>query len=244
MERKKKLLQEAGQSDKEILFKKYEENFLVRYTYESNSMEGNTLTLAETKVVLLDGMAVAKPLAEVQEAWQHRKAFEYAKKSIKEGMELDKDTILKISHLAMDIPVWDSPYRTGNVYITGTTYEPPDSKAVAALMERFYQEIVEKAAMCDMPEGIHPITLAALTHAEFVHIHPYPDFNGRTARLLMNYQLMKHGFLAVSVSKEQILRYYNALDAYHFTGDLKPFEQLIARLEEEELDKLISDLRL
>lgn len=83
---------------------------------------------------------------------------------------------------------------------------------------------------------LNPIELAAWTHAEFVRIHPFIDGNGRTSRLIMNYQLMINGFLPVSIAKENRLEYYNALEEYAVNGSLGWFSELIATLEEEQLN--------
>lgn len=90
-------------------------------------------------------------------------------------------------------------------------------------------------------EALNPIEYAAWTHAEFVRIHPFIDGNGRTSRLLMNYQLMYAGFLPVSIAKEDRLEYYNALEAYATLGNLEAFTDLIAELEEKQLDISWSD---
>ena len=89
-------------------------------------------------------------------------------------------------------------------------------------------------------KDLNPIELAAWTHAEFVRIHPFQDGNGRTSRLIMNYQLMSYGFLPISIAKENRLNYYNALDKYAAQGILDDFTNMIAELEEAQLDKYIS----
>ena len=88
-------------------------------------------------------------------------------------------------------------------------------------------------------ETLNPIEYAAWTHAEFVRIHPFIDGNGRTSRLIMNYQLMSAGFLPVSIAKENRLDYYNALEEYAVNGNLNPFTELIASLEDKQLDEYI-----
>ena len=84
------------------------------------------------------------------------------------------------------------------------------------------------------------IELAAWTHAEFVKIHPFVDGNGRTSRMIMNYQLMAAGFLPVSIAKENRLPYFEALEAYAVGGDLKPFAEMIASLEEQRLEEYLT----
>ena len=87
--------------------------------------------------------------------------------------------------------------------------------------------------------GMNPIELAAWTHAEFVRIHPFPDGNGRTSRLIMNYQLLANGFPAVSIAKENRLDYFNALEAYATEGNLVPFAEMVADLADQQLDRYL-----
>lgn len=87
---------------------------------------------------------------------------------------------------------------------------------------------------------INPIELAAWTHAEFVKIHPFPDGNGRTFRLIMNYQLMANGFPPVSIAKENRLEYFNTLESYAVEGKLAPFAEMVAELVEQQLDRYLS----
>lgn len=92
-------------------------------------------------------------------------------------------------------------------------------------------------------KDLNPIELAAWTHAEFVRIHPFQDGNGRTSRLIMNYQLMSYGFLPISIAKENRLDYYNALDKYAARGILDDFTNMLAELEEAQLDRYIAIIR-
>lgn len=83
------------------------------------------------------------------------------------------------------------------------------------------------------------VELAAWTHAEFVKIHPFVDGNGQTSRMIMNYQLMVNGFLPVSIAKEKRLEYFEVLEAYAVNGELQPFIEMIASLEEQRLDEYL-----
>ena len=109
---------------------------------------------------------------------------------------------------------------------------PPAGNEMYIQIKAFYEEVDNKA-------GLNPIELVAWTHAEFVRIHPFIDGNGRTSRLLMNYQLMLHDFLPVSIDKENRLDYYNALECYAVHKDLNPFADFIAELEEKQLDEYL-----
>ena len=101
-------------------------------------------------------------------------------------------------------------------------------------IKNFYEDLTIKE------NELNPIELAAWTHAEFVRIHPFIDGNGRTSRLLMNYQLLIHGYLPISVAKENRLDYYNALEQYAVYGDLTSFADFVAELEEQRLDEYLA----
>lgn len=124
-------------------------------------------------------------------------------------------------------------YRNVEVRITGAGFKPP------ALSDMYHQI---KFLFEDLKHahGYNSIERAAWTHAEFVRIHPFVDGNGRTARMLINYQLMIDGFAPVSVSKENRLEYYEALDAYGANNDLTPFAEMVANLEQARLAELLS----
>ena len=94
--------------------------------------------------------------------------------------------------------------------------------------------------LCAYKYENNAVELAAWTHAEFVRIHPFTDGNGRTSRMIMNYQLMSHGFLPVSVAKENCLEYFDALEAYAVNGNLEPFSEMIAGLEKQRLEEYVS----
>lgn len=103
-----------------------------------------------------------------------------------------------------------------------------------------YRQIKDFFANLPYKTGFNAIELAAWTHAEFVRIHPFVDGNGRTSRMIMNYQLMAQGFLPVSIAKENRLEYFDALEAYAVNGDLQPFTDMIAELEEQRLGEYLS----
>lgn len=124
-------------------------------------------------------------------------------------------------------------YRDVNVYISGAQHTPPEPNQIHRDIKDFYMDLEWKA------DVLNPIELAAWTHAEFVRIHPFLDGNGRMSRLLMNYQLLYHGFPAIDIAKEMRLDYYNALEAYAVNDDLTPFTEMIAALTEQKLDQYL-----
>lgn len=212
----------------------YGEAFAIEYTHNSTAIEGNTLSLIETKLLLDDKLSVGgKELREIYEVVNHNKAFRYTNKCISEGKILDKNIVKDIHAILMENIMAGGIYRNVDVYISGAKHTPPSPNEAYRQLEAFYDDMKQKK------NALHPIDLAAWTHAEFVKIHPFPDGNGRTSRLLMNYQLMSAGFLPVSIPKERRLEYFNTLEAYACEGDLFTFSELIAGLAETELDRYI-----
>lgn len=212
----------------------YEKSFEIEYTHHSTAIEGNTLTLIQTKVILEDGVSVGgKSLREVYEVVNHAKAFSYVKKCIAEDRPLEETIVKEIHATLMENILVGGVYRDVEVRITGAGHKPPTPNEMYRQVKDFYADLPRRS------EG-DAIEFAAWTHAEFVRIHPFVDGNGRTSRMLMNYQLMRNGFLPVSIAKESRLEYFDALEAYAVNGDLKPFADMIAMLEERRLDEYLS----
>lgn len=229
---KQKLYEDGKDTLHEVTIESYNNTFEIGFTHNSTAIEGNTLTLMETKVVLEDGISVGgKALREIYEVVNHKKAFRYVKQCINEGIPLSEEIVKDIDALVMEnIIVSGGIYRNEEVFISGASHTPP------ARNEMYIQ--IKNLLM--YKKDLNPIELAAWTHAEFVRIHPFQDGNGRTSRLIMNYQLMSYGFLPISIAKENRLDYYNALDKYVAQGILDNFTNMIAELEEAQLDKYIS----
>lgn len=215
----------------------YENAFEVEYTHNSTAIEGNTLTLMETKVVLEDGIAIGgKSLWEIYEVVNHKKAYRYVKDCINKGLALDENIVKDIHALLMENILTGGIYRREEVAISGASHTPPAGNEMYAQIKNFYVELSQK-------NELNGIELAAWAHAEFVRIHPFLDGNGRTSRLLMNYQLLAKGFLPVSIAKEDRLAYYNALDQYAAHGELGDFADMIAALEDKQLDKYLAHMK-
>ncbi len=217
-----------------ITLSSYEKDFELTFTHNSTAIEGNTLTLMETKVVLEDGISIGgKELREIYEVVNHKKAYGYVKKCIADGKSLDERIVKDIHAILTENIMIGGIYRNQEVRISGAGHVPPSGTDMYIQIKNFFADMSYKL------QSMNPIELAAWTHAEFVRIHPYIDGNGRTSRLIMNYQLMINGFLPVSIAKENRLEYYNALEAYAVNGDLNSFADLIAQLEEGQLEQYI-----
>lgn len=194
-------------SDAEI--KQLDAYYKIGTTYSSNALEGNSLTLSETKVLLEDGITVGgKPLRDCYEAAGHGKAYDYMISLARsEGLELTEEVIKQLHHLfysGID-PEHAGQYRKGQVFISGTEYVPPAAEEVPAEMAAFVEELKRKQA------SLHPVEYAAYAHRRLVDIHPFQDGNGRTARLLMNLLLIHRGYCVVSIPPVLRLDYISAL---------------------------------
>ena len=230
---KKERYEQSKSKIDSITLSTYEKDFELRFTHNSTAIEGNTLTLVETKVLLEDGVSVGgKELREIYEVVNHKKAYDYVKKCIAQNKSLTEDIVKDLHMILTENIIAGGIYRNQEVRISGAGFTPPAGNEMYIQIKAFYEEVDNKA-------GLNPIELAAWTHAEFVRIHPFIDGNGRTSRLLMNYQLMLHDFLPVSVDKENRLDYYNALECYAVHKDLNPFADFIAELEEKQLDEYL-----
>lgn len=217
----------------EVSVNSYRQAFELEYTHNSTAIEGNTLTLLETKVVLEEGLSVGgKHLRELYEVINHHKAYQYVKKCIADGHALNERIIKDIHSMLMENIMVGGIYRNVDVYISGAQHTPPSPSEMYTQIKNFYMDLNSKTFES-------PIECAAWTHAEFVRIHPFVDGNGRTSRLIMNYQLMVNGLLPISIKKESRLEYFNVLELYAVKQDLVQFESMIADLEEEQLDKYL-----
>ena len=153
----------------------------------------------------------------------HNKAYQYVKRCISESLVLNETIFKNIHAILMENIMVGGIYRNVDVYISGAEHTPPSPSNMYTQIKNFE----------------NPIECAAWTHAEFVRIHPFFDGNGRTSRLIMNYQLLANGLLPISIKKETRLQYFNALEAYAVNHDLSHFENMIAVHEEEQLDKYL-----
>lgn len=231
---KREQLKEMRKYLPEKILESFDKSFEIEYTHNSTAIEGNTLSLIQTKAVLEDGISVGgKTLREIYEVVNHQKAFRFIPKCIVEGKQLDEKIIKDIHALLMDNILTGGIYRTVEVRISGAGHKPPVPSQMYQQIKKFYEDMQYRA------EG-NAVELAAWTHAEFVKIHPFVDGNGRTSRMIMNYQLMANGFLPVSIAKENRLEYFEVLEAYAVNGELQPFIEMIALLEEQRLDEYLS----
>jgi Fic family protein len=211
---------------------KLKEYFDVEWTYHSNAIEGSSITLAETKVIL-DGLTVGgKPLREHLEIINHKHAIDLVE-ALAAGYEpLTEHTIRQIHALILRTINDEEAgrYRRVSVRITGSNYVPPDPSAVPPLMRDFGLWLNSQEA-----QSLHPVEMAALAHFRLVDIHPFVDGNGRTARLLMNLILVRNGYPLAVIRNEDRSRYYGLLEKAH-QGEMADFVRFVAQAVDKTLD--------
>jgi fido (protein-threonine AMPylation protein)/DNA-binding XRE family transcriptional regulator len=214
----------------------------LEYTYESNRIEGNTLTLRETDLVVNEGMTISgKSMREHLEAINHKDAVEFVKQLVEKDTPITERSILSLHNLVLRgiEPSMAGKYRHVQVLIQGSAHVPPQPYLVLKQMEDFLFWYKEHAYR------MHPVVLAAEMHERLVTIHPFIDGNGRTSRLLMNLVLLKHGYVIANLKGDarSRLRYYEALEKSQTTGDKADFFLLIAETEAEGLERYLSVLK-
>jgi len=209
------------------------EKLVVEWTYNSNAIEGNTLTLSETKVVL-EGITIGgKTMVEHLETINHREAILFIEALVSNKEKLSEWNIKNIHALILrEIDNKNSgKYREENVVISGAKHIPPKHYDIHPLMQKLLLEYHHEWI------GYHPVVRATLLHGEFVKIHPFIDGNGRTSRLLLNFELMKYGYTPIIIKNEHRAQYYDVIDLAHTTMNYGPFIDLVSTLvrESEEL---------
>lgn len=215
--------------------KKLNEEFLTEYTYNSNAIEGNTLTLRETDMVLRGLTIAQKSLKEHLEVIGHKEAFDYILQLVSENASMSEKVIKDIHYLVLADKKEDrGVYRRVPVRIMGAAHEPVQPYLIIPKMEALLEEY-EKSK-----ENI--VTKLARFHIEFESIHPFIDGNGRTGRLLVNMELMKAGYPPIDIKFTDRLKYYDAFDEYHVKHNISAMADMFARYLNQKLDFYLSIL--
>lgn len=212
------------------------EEFTVEYTYNSNAIEGNTLTLRETDMVLRGLTIDQKPLKDHMEAVGHKEAFDFVRELVQDNVPMSERVIQQIHYLVLADKKDDrGVYRRVPVRIMGAQHEPVQPYLIQPRMEQLMRSYAESTE--------HIVTKLARFHIEFEGIHPFIDGNGRTGRLLVNLELMKAGYPPIDIKFTDRMAYYNSFDAYHVHGDLSAMEKLFASYINERLDQYLAMLQ-
>lgn len=206
------------------------ERFLAQFTYDSNAIEGNTLSLQETSAVIFDNVTPeGKTPREINEAVNHKRAFDYM---LGYDGELDKRFVCDLQRMVVanalraDLEAQSGKYRSVQVFIRGAAFMPPKPKDVPKEMRRLLSWHKRHK------DNLHPLIAAAYFHAAFESIHPFVDGNGRTGRLLINFMLRQEGFPMANIPNSERLSYYRCLEEAR-KGSLRALVKLL-------YDKLMS----
>lgn len=224
----------------EEALKKIQDALDIEYTYESNRIEGNTLTLQETALVVNEGVTISgKSMREHLEAINHTEAINYIKDIAKQDIEISERTIKEIHALILHGIDRENAgrYRTVPVMISGSTHMPPQPYLIEKQMEDFLIRFKQMEE-----EKVHPVLVAAYLHDELVRIHPFIDGNGRTSRLLMNLYLLRNGYVIITLkgSNDAKVSYYMALEKSHTEHLPEDFQKLVVEAEITALQKYLS----
>ena len=212
------------------------EEFIVEYTYNSNAIEGNTLTLRETDLVLRGLTIDKKPLKDHMEAVGHKEAFEFVSELVKNNVPISESVIKQIHYLLLADKKEDrGVYRRVPVRIMGAQHEPVQPYLIVPKMEELLRTFLESTE--------HIVTKLARFHIEFEGIHPFIDGNGRTGRLLVNLELMKAGYPPIDIKFTDRITYYNAFDEYYVKHNLSAMENLFAGYINARLDMYLDILK-
>lgn len=215
---------------------KLQETFRVDMTYNSNAIEGNSLSLSETKLVLEEGITIGgKSLKEHLEVMNHSKAIDLVE-SLVNKHEITENDVLNIHAIILDRinPQNAGFYRIGGVRISGTDYVPPKAAKVPELMKEVYLLLNNKSG--------EVIETAAIIHQKFVDIHPFIDGNGRTARLLLNLYLMRNGYQPVILLRAERKKYIRTIMEGQLENNYAPFANFVAKAIERSLEVYLNIL--
>ncbi|WP_153733069.1 Fic family protein [Sporosarcina obsidiansis] len=212
------------------------EKLFLEWTYNSNAIVGNSLTINETKVVL-EGITVGgKTMREHLEVINHRDAINYVEDIVRKEEPFSEWQIKNSHRLVLKgiVDEYAGVYRNQQVFISGAMHIPPEPFKIQEQLDALMLWYDEEA------QQLHPIVHGAMLHAIFVGIHPFIDGKGRTSRFLLNLELMKSGYPPINIRVENRLAYYNALDKEHTTEDYSKFVELVAKEVEASLDLYLS----
>ena len=211
----------------------------LEYTFESNRIEGNTMTLRETDLVINEGLTISgKSMREHLEVINHHEAIAYIKDLMQKNMPINERELLTVHNLILRgiHPEDAGHYRKVQVMIQGSSHKPPQPFLVTKEMEDFFSWYETNKS------SLHPIVLAAEIHERLVTIHPFIDGNGRTSRLVMNLILLQHGYIIANIKGDYDSRmhYYRTLETAQTKNNKEDFLLFIAQIEKESLERYLT----
>jgi len=233
IDEKRKLLDSKRPFSKTAIdnLKKY---YDVEFTYNSNAIEGNTLTRIQTKLIIEEGITIGKgkTLKEHLEVINHKEAIDYIEDIVRKDIDISETVIKNLHYIILKSINNEGAgiYRNVNVLISGSKHRPP---------EHFLVEDQMRELVCWYNENktkLHPVELAAVFHHKYTYIHPFIDGNGRSARLLTNLILMRSGYPICVVRMEDRDEYMNALEKASINNDYTDFIKIIEKAVDSSLD--------
>lgn len=234
---KQKISQPRPLSASEV--QRLREEFIIESSYNSNAIEGNTITLRETVLILKEGMTIAeKPIREHLDIIGFKDAFNYIYELVANNEPLNERTIKNIHSLVLMSNAENrGVYRKIPVRILGADNEPTPPYSIAEEMAGLIAKYQQKLTT------LHPLEAISWLHLAFESIHPFIDGNGRTGRLLLNFELLKQGYLPVDIKFSDRAKYYQCFDEYHKNQqDMSALLALIADYELKELERCLAIL--
>lgn len=218
-----------GEEERDAM-RSYDEAFLVRFTYNSAAIEGSTLTLADTELVLEGEFMPSgdKRLADVFAAKGIAEGCEFSERALAEGVPVSESLIRDIhERTALDCqPRTRGMYRTSAVYIRGSETVPAD----ASMVREYMSDLLFAWEASDE----HPIVRAAAFHAMFENIHPFQDGNGRAGRIVLNHMLQSSGYPPIAIKASLRAEYLTALEDWQVRGEPAHLIESVARCVSEE----------
>ena len=213
----------------------------LEYTFESNRIEGNTLTLRETDLVINEGLTVSgKSMREHLEAVNHQEAISYIKELVQRKIQINEREVLAIHNLILRSiqPEYAGKYRDIQVMIKGSAHMPPQPFLVKDEMIKYFEWYEQQK------DKLHPVLLAAEIHERLVTIHPFVDGNGRTSRLIMNLILLSKGYVIANIKGdyETRMKYYDALEQVQTNQSQETFHHFIVDVEIDCLKRYLTIL--
>src|SRR3989344_1297459 len=205
----------------------FDQNFVMAFVFNSNSIEGSTLTPKEVELLLKENIAPSKPLEDVLEAKNAEKTLNFVKK-VKE--ELREELLLKVHEMYFKEtkPFIAGKYKTAQNRITGSAFETTPPKLVQTDMKLYFKEY-EK-----LKKELHPLELAAWAHWRLARIHPFQDGNGRTARIIMNFILHRNGYAMIDIKTKEKQQYFSALEKCHYNNNARTLAiRLVRRFKKQ-----------
>jgi Fic family protein len=215
---------------------KMQEFFNVAYTFESNRIEGNTLTLQETHLVVNEGITIGgKSMKEHLEAINHAEAISYVEQLVTDQLDFSPRVLMELHYLILKGIDRNNAgkYRSVPVRISGSAHVPPQPFLLEKLMEEYFIHYDRQK------KRLHPVILAAEMHERLVSIHPFIDGNGRSSRLVMNLILLRRGYTIANLKGDLTSRlaYYKALEAVQVDNNPEVFYHMVADAVKDSLER-------